>query len=385
MRLRGRLDFLLDRNLRRGTESVSSGVLDALRLGAYQLLYMGGVPAHAAVSQAVEQARGLAGPGAGSLTNAVLRALQRENGSERRFPDATDDLPGYLASWGSHPRWLVDRWLACWPQEDGKRLVDHDNRPPDLYVRPLGIPESEAVDRLRSNGVRCRPLGPGTGCILLEDAGASPSLVLSLVPGIIQDPGSALVTAYAAFPAEGRLVDLCAAPGGKALALAGRVSYVVAADRSGTRLALVRDNLRRLGWRMDLVQARAQEPPFLFAESVLLDVPCSGTGTLRRHPDARWRLGPADTEKLAGVQRSLLEGAAGIVRPSGILVYSTCTLEPEENEDQIDAFLARHGEFRLEPAESAAGEFVDRTGYLRVLPQKTGFDGAFAARLRRVR
>ena len=129
--------------------------------------------------------------------------------------------------------------------------------------------------------------------------------------------------------------------------------------------------------------ARAEQPPLRSAPVVLLDVPCTGTGTLRRHPDARWRLGPGDPAALARVQDGILEGGASVVPPGGLLVYSTCTLEPEENEQRVDAFLRRHPEFRLEPTDAVDATHLDVAGRLTVLPWKSGFDGAFAARLRR--
>jgi 16S rRNA (cytosine967-C5)-methyltransferase len=187
---------------------------------------------------------------------------------------------------------------------------------------------------------------------------------------------------YADAPAGVRAADLCAAPGGKTLALTRTASYVLAADRSPARLRLLRRNLLRTGRRAGVVAARAEAPPFRSIDFVLLDVPCTGTGTLRRHPDARWRLIPEDIAKLAAVQAGMLDAAAPVVPPGGLLVYSTCTLEPEENEDQVARFLARHRGFRLEPGGALDPGLLDR-GFLRVLPQRTGFDGAFAARMRR--
>ena len=140
-----------------------------------------------------------------------------------------------------------------------------------------------------------------------------------------------------------------------------------------------------MGGRVGVVAARAEAPPLSGADLVLLDVPCTGTGTLRRRPDSRWRLEPDEPARLAAVQRRILEGAAPAVRPGGHLVYATCTLEPEENEEQVVSFLKAHDEFRVDVAEGAVpDDFLDPEGFLRVLPQESGFDGSFAARLRRV-
>ena len=142
-------------------------------------------------------------------------------------------------------------------------------------------------------------------------------------------------------------------------------------------------NVVRTGLPVALVVARAEQPPIRHAPVVLLDVPCTGTGTLRRHPDARWRLTPEHPAVLARVQERMLEGAASVVPAGGLLVYSTCTLEPEENQERVDAFLERHPEFRSEPTNTVDPTHIDMAGRLAVLPWKTGFDGAFAARLRR--
>lgn len=382
-RLRGRLDHLLDHYLSKGVGSVSSNLLDVLRLGVYQLLHMHGVPAHAAVSQAVEQGKAVAGVGGGRLTNGVLRAIERAGPDTALFPDEERDPIGFLSTWGSHPRWLVERWLARWPVEGVRRLVEHNNSIPRLYLRPLGLAEEEAVRRLEAQGLRVIPAGRSTECLQLP-VGSSPREALDVIPGVIQDPGAALVTRFAA-PEPGTLVaDLCAAPGGKALAVAQRASYVMAADPSAPRARVLRENIARVGGPIGVVVARAQEPPIGSAPTVILDVPCTGTGTLRRHPDARWRLKPEDIGSLARIQQQILGGAAAIVPVGGLLVYATCSLESEENEAQVDSFVERHPDFRREPSDTVEAELLDPLGQLRVLPHETGFDGSFACRLRRV-
>jgi 16S rRNA (cytosine967-C5)-methyltransferase len=168
--------------------------------------------------------------------------------------------------------------------------------------------------------------------------------------------------------------------------LARDASLVVAADRSNVRLARLRENVRRLDARnIALLLADAKHVPVRHVDAVLLDAPCTGTGAFRRHPDARWRLTQQDVTALSALQRELLDATAAVVRPGGLLVYATCTLEPEENDAQIEAFLAAHPEFRLEPPpEGAVPSAVLDAGRLRVLPQRHGVDGAFAARLRRI-
>jgi len=380
VRLRGRLDHLLDLHLRDGVSSLSPGLLTLFRLGAYQVLFMSGVPSYAAISQTVDQARALAGGGGSRLANGVLRSLDREGGDVSRFPLLEEDPVGHLSTWGSHPSWLVERWLRRWSPDEVARLIRSNNTPAPLFFRPLGPAVAEARSLLAARGIESSEVGSGVPCLRMAD-GTDPALALSYVPGIIQDPGAAMVTEYADFPSGGPIGDLCAAPGGKALALARGGAYVLAADRSMRRLELLRENLSRVGGRMDLVAALAQAPPFREMPSVLLDVPCSGTGTLRRHPDARWRLTEETLQRLVALQAEILERASRAVSLGGVLVYSTCSLETEENEAQVGGFLAAHPEYSLECTAAAPGTYLDEHGHLSITPHATGFDGAFAARM----
>ena len=380
VRLRGRLDHLLDLHLRSGISSLSALVLDLFRLGAYQILYMDGVPAYASISQTVDQVRAVAGDGGSRLANGVLRSLEREGGEISRFPPFLSDPESHLSTWGSHPNWMIRRWLRHWSPEEVSQLVDWNNAPAPLYFRALNCTAEEARGLLSDGGWESHEVGSGIPCVRL-DHGTNPAQILRAVPGIIQDPGAALVGMYADVPSEGMVGDLCAAPGGKALAMAEKGAYVLAADRSPSRLRLLRENLARVGGRVDLVAALAQAPPFRELPSLLLDVPCSGTGTLRRHPDARWRLTLDTVNRLTQVQREILEVGSRLVPEGGFLVYSTCTLEPEENRDQVEAFLSRNPDFSVEESGIVHREYLDEEGFLSVIPQTAGFDGAFGARL----
>jgi 16S rRNA (cytosine967-C5)-methyltransferase len=380
-RMRGRLDHLLAQEVNGGLARLDARVLDLLRLGAFQLTRLDGVPDYAAVSATVDLARASGAGRASGLVNAVLRALLRNGTGVERFLTREDDVVEHLSTWGSHPRWLVSRWVeAVGPRATEDRIA-FDNRVPPLGFVPLGPPEG-AVAEVEAAGGVARPAGRGSGALWVE--GLDPRTLLERVAGFVQDPGAALVGRYAAPPPGGIVADLCAAPGGKALYLARTAAYVLAADPSGPRLAVLRRNVARTGLPVGVVRARAEAPPVAGADLVLADVPCTGTGTLRRHPDSRWRLVPEAPAEMARVQARLLHGIAGAVPPGGLLVYSTCSLEPEENRERVEEFLIDHPEFRLEPPAGADLPDVDEDGYLRVLPERTGFDGAFAARLRRV-
>jgi 16S rRNA (cytosine967-C5)-methyltransferase len=384
LRLRGRIDYMLGILVRGGTDSLEPAVLDVLRLGVYQLLEMGSVPAYAAISQSQELARAAGAGRASALVAGVLHALERRKGT-LRFPSFDADPVEHLATWGSHPRWLVERWVTRWGPEETRRLVEANNQRPELYIHPLGAAADEAAARLREAGIGTEAVAVSPHSLrILPPHGASEAL--ATVAAVVQDPAATLVTWYAAPPAGATVLDLCAAPGGKAMGLAARTAYVAAADLSWGRLRRLRENAARLDQTVALgmVAADARQPPFRPSQMVLLDVPCTGTGTLRRHPDGRWRLRPEHLEELGILQRDLLESAASVVRPGGWLVYSTCALEPEENEVQVRDFLTRHPEFEADAAAGAvAPELISEQGWLAVLPQKQGVDGSFAARMRR--
>jgi 16S rRNA (cytosine967-C5)-methyltransferase len=202
----------------------------------------------------------------------------------------------------------------------------------------------------------------------------------------VQDPAATLVTQYAAIESGSVVADLCAAPGGKALELSRIAGSVFASDKSLIRLQRLLMNQRRLETpNLYPFVGDARAPAVRAVDVVLIDVPCTGTGTFRRHPDARWRLKISDIAVMAALQKTILKAAATVVQLGGLLIYSTCSLEPEENDEQVDAFLAANPGWKLEPPpEDAVPNDALDDGKLRVLPQRHGTDGAFAARLRRV-
>ncbi|MBW3630718.1 MAG: 16S rRNA (cytosine(967)-C(5))-methyltransferase RsmB [Gemmatimonadetes bacterium] len=384
LRLRGRVDHLLSMLVRGGVDALEPDVRDILRLGAYQILEMGSVPPYAAISQSVELARWAGAARASGLVNGVLHSLLRRR-DELVFPDAQEDPAGFLAAWGSHPRWLIDRWIVRWGAEATRELVEANNARPELYLRLARGTREEAQRELSSAGIASEAVAFSPRSLRVHPP-ATALAALEVVPAVVQDPGAALVVDHAGVSPDHRVIDLCAAPGGKAVGLATDGRYVAAADLSLGRLRRLRENVERtgLGGRVGLVVADGRLPPFRSADVVLLDAPCTGTGTLRRHPDGRWRVTTEDLAALAGLQRELLDAAAPLVARDGVLVYSTCSLEPEENEAQVEAFLQRHPHFkRAEGSGVGDPALLNEFGDLVVLPQSTGVDGAYAARLRR--
>lgn len=373
IRLRGRLDVELARLSNRPLERLEPPVLAALRLGLYQLRETR-IPAHAAVDATLEATGPAVSAGARGLINAILRRAAREGRVADLFPTFDDDPVGYLSTWGSHPEWLVRRWLERHPLASVRRLVELDNEPPPVTFRLL---EEFSAQTSLPAGLDPHPDRPGMATL----ADGAPADAIRGGSVIAQDPAASAVVDYVGPGLEGPLLDACAAPGGKTVALwfASGARPVVAADVNPERLRRVRALASDAGAAPWLVAMDGRHPAVRGVRSVLLDAPCSGTGVLRRRPDARWRLRPGRIEALVELQRELLHPLADLLPVGGLLVYATCSLEPEENEEQVARFLAERPGFERDIEGSADG--VD----LHVWPWESGSDGAYASRLRKRR
>lgn len=372
LRRRGAIDFALSQASDRPLERLDPPVLAALRVGAYQLLHTR-VPPRAAVFEAVAMTREIA-PRAVGFANAVLRHLTRN--AAPQFPSADADPLGWLTSEGSLPPWLAARWLRqLGPKAAVARARAFLDPAPTFFRTNPRAPDAE--QQLREASVESEP-------------GAVPS-VRRLVSGrlrpfttsgsvYIQDEGSQIVAHVAS--ARGWILDACAAPGGKALLLGDLCpdSRVVAIDRDARRLNATRANLKR--WRSTnvfIVGSDAAHPPLARSfDSVLLDAPCSGLGTLARRPDLRWRAQEKDLARHAKIQRGLLDSVAALVKPDGRLIYSTCSLEPEETEQVVESWRSDNTEFSEAPVPAWAQPFAEGA-FLRLRPELRGGDGFFVA------
>lgn len=385
MRQQMALDARLAPFVPRGWKTVDPLLQDVLRLGAYQLAVLDRVPSHAAVGTSVALAKARGGARAGGFVNAVLRKLAAQPRPVPSAPEAETASAEVLAARYSHPAWLVERWLDRFGTSETERLLQWNNGRPRLVLQPARLDFDALAELWRAAGVVSTPAPYGAG---LTTDQTRPEELPGYREGefIVQDPAQALLAWYADL-APGTLVyDACAAPGGKSLMAARNARCVLAADAARRRLPRLTENLRRAGTgREHTVAADARQPPLraVSVPAVLLDVPCLGTGTFARHPDARLRVTADALADLARLQAELLDGVADVVAPGGLLVYSTCSLEPEENAHQIDRFLARHPDFRREPNDTFPPALQSDAGDMVVLPQRHGMDGAFAARLRR--
>ncbi len=387
LRRRSWIDAVLAERVSGGPSRLDADVADLLRVGAYQLLAMGSVPAYAAIAQTVELVKRRHGIGASKLANAVLRRIDRER--DALTIAVPPDLTDALALEYSHPRWIVARWLARFGEQGTRALLAANNGEAPLVARPYHVVREQLEAMLESAGVETTDAPLVADSVVLVGGMTSLTELGAFKQGLfhLQDPASTLVTRYACVATGSTVADLCAAPGGKALELARVADTVFAGDASRVRLLRVRENVKRLdATNIFPFVADATAPALRDMDAVLVDVPCTGTGTFRRHPDARWRLKASDLAVLPAAQRAIVNAAAMVVRPGGLLIYSTCSLELEENDEQVARFLAEHPDWTLEPPpEGAVPASVLDGGLLRVLPQLHATDGAFAARFRRPR
>jgi len=375
-RMRSQLDGILEGAVSRGTASVKPDTLDVLRIGVFQLRALDRVPAHAAVQTSVEAARRVGGEKVAGFVNAVLRRVAAQ-------PAGFDAVPPDLAAEHSHPPWLVERWLAQLGETDTTRRMEWNNTQPPLILQPARWPMDRLLRELDAAGVDFHHAPYGAGVVVSV---RSPTEIPGFADGgfVVQDSAQRLVAQFCE-PGGGILYDACASPGGKTVALAGRSRQIVAADRTRARVARLRETVERAAagvvWP---IRADAAAPPLKRVDAVLLDVPCLGTGTFARNPDARWRVTPEALKDLAAQAHRFLGAVAEIVAPGGLLLFATCSLEPEENEWQIDRFLAEDGRFRRDPGKAVPAELLSPAGDLVLLPERHGTDGAFAARLRKL-
>jgi 16S rRNA (cytosine967-C5)-methyltransferase len=386
LRRRQALDARLAALVTRDWAQVPPRLQDLLRLGAYQLVALDRIPAHAAVDTTVSLAREEGGPRAGGFVNAVLRRLgaQPEAMAGPEWPPDQETLDAAgLARRHSHPEWLVERWLSRFGPEETRRLLEWNDRRPRLVLQPARESAAELERRWTSAGIATEPAAYGAGLVTER---RRPDELPGFAEGafVVQDPAQALLAWFADLPAGATVYDAAASPGGKTIALGREAGVVVAGDVNRQRVRRLVQNLRRAGTgREHPVVADARHPPVRSVSAVLLDAPCLGTGTFARHPDARSRVTPEALERLAAAQGELLDRAADVVAPGGLLIYSTCSLEPEENELQIERFLARHPGFAREPSETFPAALMSEKGDMTILPQRHEMDGAYAARLRR--
>ncbi|MFA6234952.1 MAG: 16S rRNA (cytosine(967)-C(5))-methyltransferase RsmB [Bacteroidota bacterium] len=390
LRNQSKLDWVLTGFYHGQYSKVAPNVRSALRVALYQILFLTRIPHHAAVNEAVEFVKKYRGQRLADTMNGLLRNIAR-NVENIRYPLSTNDELQYLSVVHSHPIWIIKRWHARYGFEETESLCKANNMRPFLTLRPnpLHIDYKEFVDELVEVGIDYRR------CFYMRDY-----VTVRNLPNIrhsrlfteglftIQDESAGLVGDLLAPQPGETVIDLCSAPGGKALHAAEHMQNkgrIIAVDKYDVRLNLIQQAAERNGVSIiEIQEGDATEIVMEPADKVLVDAPCSGLGTLSKKPDIKWKREMEDIQKLMVTQHAILENAARLVRPGGVLVYSTCTIEPEENQLLIKEFLSRHAEFTLEnAAQYLPPRVVDEEGFLATFPQKHRMDGAFGARLLR--
>jgi 16S rRNA (cytosine967-C5)-methyltransferase len=402
------LDFVIDRYLKMPANTGDVEVRIALRLGVYQLLFLDRVPARAAVHESVELVKRARKRSAATLVNAILRKVAKEPFPGDSPPDAVArlfpaDLPlsEALGIRYSHPTWIVERWLRIYGEGRTRSLLQANNRVATLSGYLLDPHQAEDATRsLHEAGCRVQPGRLLRDSFVLE--GGNPSASEAVRRGwlAIQDEASQAVAHLVAPDPGNSVLDLCAAPGGKTLLLAraaGALGHVIAADLHDNRVRAMQERFELAEVRnvetmvLDGAQPLPFEHPF---DRILVDVPCSGTGTLARHPEIRWKLRAEDLRDLHDRQARLLRNALPHLAPGGRLVYSTCSLEPEENEFVVREVLdALEGAFKIADPRAAIASLLQESvhpqsvvcedGFFRTFPPELGTDGFFAAAIER--
>lgn len=388
------LDHLVEQFAGRPLAKIDRDILHILRLSLYQLLHLDRVPASAAVDEAVDLARYAKKPRATGFVNAVLRTAAR---SRRRLPlparpeSAADRQAAldYLGVTHSHPDWLVARWMDRHGFDAAERWVRFNNETPrlTLSVNTLRMSRDTVAAALDREDIETEPTRRAPHGLIVNLG--NPLRAPLDGSFVVQDEASQLVSLTVAPRPGDRVLDLCASPGGKTLGMAARMGdtgVMVACDVRARRLSLLRDTIRLSGaGRIRIVHVPIDGAlPFrpLF-DRVLVDAPCSGLGTIRRDPDIRWRRDERDLRVLAESQLRLLRRAADVVRPGGRLVYATCSSEPEENEDVVDAFLSQRRDYTVADlradGDQALEPLIDERGMMRTLPFEHGLEAFFAA------
>lgn len=396
LRWRARLDWIIRHFAKIPLEKIESEMLNTLRLGLYQIFFLTKTPASAAVNESVELAKKIRGKGGGGFVNAILRSAIREK-ETISYPDERQDPALHIAIIQSHPLWLVQRWIDELGVEETLKICVANNRIPVLTLRTnvLKIRREELIEKFRAKGFISAPAPFSDDGILLKN-GPPTSELPFLKEGLfaIQDEASQLISLILDPRPGENILDACAAPGGKTTHIGQRMENlgeIYAFDLRQEKLKQIEEGSKRLG--IKIVRTKIGNavnslplPGEMKFDRVLADVPCSGFGTLRRNPDLKWRKEREDLERLSQLQFSILKNLAGYVREGGLLVYSTCTVFHEENEDVVERFLSKHRVFQLDSLVEILPKkchvFI-KNGYFKTFPPEGELDGFFAARLRK--
>ncbi len=393
LRHRSALDWRLAACSQRPLARLAPPIRTLLRLGAYQLLFLSRIPASAAVNETVELTKRLGAPADVGFVNAVLRALDRRR-DELVVPDLLERPLDHLTAEYSHPVWMIGRWLKRFGLQRTLHLcrVNNSIPPTTLRVNTLLTTRERVLEVLQQEGIDAAPCAVSPQGVVMRGASPTTSRAFALGWFYVQDEAAQLV-GFAVAPRPGeRVLDACAAPGGKSIHLAelmGDRGEIVATDVATDRLGLVAENCRRMGVKsVRMVVADWSRPSDVAGlgtfDRILVDAPCSGLGVLRRHPEAKWHKTEGMIARYAMRQRAILERVTPLLRSGGVLVYATCSTEREENDDVAGFAVRRRPTWAAENLRTilppAASALITPQGYLSTLGNRLDMDQFFAAR-----
>jgi 16S rRNA (cytosine967-C5)-methyltransferase len=391
VRWKTRLDFIIEQFCKNKFAMHDPNIRNAMRVALYQILFLSKIPHAAAVNEAVEFVKKIRGQKAANLVNAVLRNIIR-NLNKLPTPDHETDPVQYLSIMYSHPSWMVKRWVDRYGLYETEQLLSANNERPTIVVRAntLKTTADELVKLFEERNIR------NTRSKYLENF-----IKVGHLSGIynldlfekgyfsVQDESSGLVVKLLDPKPGETVIDLCSAPGGKTTfigELMKNQGKIIAVDKYEHRLNLVKQSCERLGVEnVEFIPKDALEVDVEPADKVLVDAPCSGLGVIQKKPDIKWQRELSDIRNLAKTQIELLEKASKLVKNGGVIVYSTCTIEPEENIEVVKEFLSRHPEFKIDDARNyLPSDIVNGEGCMETYPHKHDMDGGFAVRLIKV-
>jgi 16S rRNA (cytosine967-C5)-methyltransferase len=394
LRWRLRLDWIIEQKSDFPLGKISPIVLNILRLALYQIYFLDRVPQSAAVNEAVEQSKSHAPKHVVSFVNGILRRICREK-DDIPFPDKKTDPVRYLSTFYAYPSWVVEKWIEDWGEGFTEQLLSAGNRIPGLTLRTnlLRIDRQSLMEALEKEDIRVFPVPYAPEGIRIEGLRGRPDELVSFKQGLfqVQDEAAQITSHLLAPQPEEAILDLCAGLGGKTTHVAELTqdkALLLALDISHKRLISLARTCERLGIQgITTTVADASRPlsGLLRAEfdRILLDAPCSGWGVVSRHPDGKWSRNDRDIERLSQIQGRMLDEAVPLLRSKGRLLYVTCTLLKEENEEVIRAALERHQYLSLLNLRDHAPEWcrdlIDAQGFFRTFPHKHNMDGFFAA------
>lgn len=390
IRWENKIDWTLNGFYRGQFSKCAPTLKNVLRIAAYQILYLDKIPYYAAVNEAVEFIKKSHGQKTADLTNAVLRNIIR-NKENIKYPDKNEDYPFYLSVFYSHPLWLVKRWLSQFGKEKTEALLMANNEKPPitLKINLLTANERDFEQALHSVDLKFQKGKYLRGYYRLKKITNITDWDLYKKGWFfIQDESAGLACSLLNAQKNDKVLDFCAAPGGKTSYIAGAMmnqGKIIALDRYESRLEILKKNLERLKiGNVETINIDGLEYEGEIFDKILIDAPCSGLGTLSKKPDLKWKKSPLDIRKATQLQIQFLNKAAALVKKGGILIYSVCTIEKEETLDIVEKFLAGHNDFELVPAAGFPEELLTANGCVQSYPDVHKIDGAFAAKLKRI-